>query len=54
MVSEVGKEQVTAIVSPYDMRQKTKPVEIAEIDWEQELYDNIRAEFIRLFGMKTE
>ena len=54
MVSEVGKEQVTAIVSPYDMRQKTKPVEIAEIDWEQELYDNIRAELIRLFGMKTE
>ena len=34
MVSEV--EQVTAIVSPYDMRQKL-PVEIAEIDWNRSL-----------------
>ena len=54
MVSEVGKLNVTAVISPYDMRMKSKRIEIPEIVWEQELHDNIRAEFNRLFGVENE
>ena len=54
MVSEVGIDNVTAIVSPYDMRTKTKRIEIPGIIWEQELYDMIGAEFVRQFGAKNE
>ena len=52
MVSEVGINNVTAIVSPYDMRTNTKRIEIPGIIWEQELYDLIGAEFVRHFGAK--
>ena len=54
MVSEVGINNVTAIVSPYDMRTNTKRIEIPGIIWEQELYDLIGAEFIRQFGANNE
>ena len=54
MVSEVGKLNVTAVISPYDMRMKSKRIEIPGIVWEQELHDNIRAEFNRLFGVENE
>ena len=50
MVSEIGRENVTALISPYDMRRESKQVEIPEIDWELELYGEIKAEFTRLFG----
>ena len=54
MVSEVGINNVTAIVSPYHMRTNTKRIEIPGIIWEQELYDLIGAEFIRQFGANNE
>ena len=54
MDSEVGINNVTAIVSPYDMRMNTKRIEIPGIIWEQELYDLIGAEFIRQFGANNE
>ena len=54
MVSEVGINNVTAIVSPYNMRTNTKRIEIPGIIWEQELYDLIRAEFVRQFGANNE
>ena len=54
MVSEVGIDNVTAIVSPYDMQTKTKRIEIPGIIWEQELYNIIGAEFVRQFGAKNE
>ena len=53
MVSELGINNVTAIVSPYDMRTNTKRIEIPGIIWEQELYDLIGAEFVRHFGAKN-
>jgi hypothetical protein len=43
LVSEVGKENVIVILSPYDMRIKEKQIEIEGIAWESELYDTIRA-----------
>ena len=54
MVSEVGINIVTAIVSPYDMRTNTKRIEIPGIIWEQELYDLIGAEFVCEFGVGKE
>ena len=54
MVFEVGINNVTAIVSPYNMRTNTKRIEIPGIIWEQELYDLIRAEFVRQFGANNE
>ena len=54
MVSEVGIDNVTAIISPYDMQTKTKRIEIPGIIWEQELYSIIGAEFVRQFGAKNE
>ena len=53
MVSEVGINNVTAIVSPYDMRTNTKRIEIPGIIWKQELYDLIGAEFVGHFGAKN-
>ena len=41
MVAKVGVEKVNVVVSPYDMRKGKKDLEIAEIDWEDELYEQI-------------
>ncbi|ADE54376.1 L,D-transpeptidase family protein [Coraliomargarita akajimensis] len=43
MVSEFGKDRVQVIISPYDMRQGRRALEITEISWENELYDIIEA-----------
>jgi len=41
MVSEVGKDKVQVIISPYDMRSGRRGVDIQEVTWEDELYENI-------------
>lgn len=47
MVSEVGIEHVEVILAPYDMRRSTRTIEIAEIDWEAELYSEIHSVLAR-------
>ena len=41
MVAEIGKSNVQVIISPYDMREQKRAIEIPEIDWEHELYSQI-------------
>ena len=41
MGSEVGKEKVQVIISPYDMRIQERDIDIPEIEWEDELYTKI-------------
>jgi len=38
MVSEVGKDNVQVIISPYDMRSGRRDLDIPEVSWENELY----------------
>jgi len=42
IVAKVGIENVEVIISPYDMRNDFKKVEIGEITWEDKLYSKIR------------
>jgi len=42
MVAEIGVEKTSVILSPYDMRVQSKDLDILEIDWEQELYPQIK------------
>jgi hypothetical protein len=42
MVAEIGIENVKVIIAPYDMRIADKHISIEEIDWENELYAQIR------------
>lgn len=49
LVSEVGQENVTVILSPYDMRTKEQRIEIDAITWEPELYHSIKAAIETLF-----
>jgi len=41
MVAEVGKSNVRVVVAPYDLRLGRRKIDIAEIEWEEELYDLI-------------
>lgn len=41
MVSEVGKDKVQVIISPYDMRSGKRDIDIPAVSWESELYDTI-------------
>ena len=41
MVSEVGKDNVQVVISPYDMRSGRREIDIPEVSWEDELYDTI-------------
>lgn len=41
LVSKVGVQNVTVILSPYDMRRGFKPLEIPDIEWENELYAQV-------------
>ena len=38
LVAKNGYPNTKVIISPYDMRKKTKPLEIASVTWEDELY----------------
>jgi len=42
IVSEIGIENVSVIISPYDMRRETRDLQIADIEWEDALYHEIR------------
>jgi len=43
MVAEVGKSNVRVVVAPYDLRLGRRKIDIAEIEWEEELYDLIES-----------
>lgn len=54
MIAEIGKEKVDVILAPYDMRIRSKRVEVEEIEWEEELHSTIRkAIFINLPQAET-
>ena len=42
LVANAGIENVDVILSPYDMREGVREIDIEEIDWEGELYGEIR------------
>lgn len=42
MVAKIGPAHTKVIFSPYDMRIKVMDLDIPDIDWEAELYQNIR------------
>ena len=51
MVYEIGQENVTVIVAPYDFRQNPDRVlDIPGIEWEYELYERIRDELAIQLG----
>ena len=51
MVYEIGKGNVTVIVAPFDFRkQPDRVIEIPDIDWEDELYNQIKDEMILQLG----
>ena len=54
MVAEIGKSDVQVIISPYDMREHKREIEIPEIDWEHELYSQIAESLNKYKPNKTE
>lgn len=48
LVSLIGIQSVDVIISPYDMRKKEKILEIKKIDWESQLYDQIKKAFNKI------
>lgn len=48
MVAEIGIDQVEVIIAPYDLRTEHRVVEVGEIEWESELYTQIRARLLEL------
>jgi hypothetical protein len=53
LVSEIGEENVVTILAPYDMRVKSKKVEVDGITWLPELYEEIRAAIARELAVVT-
>ncbi|MEO0454206.1 MAG: L,D-transpeptidase family protein [Verrucomicrobiota bacterium] len=43
MVSKIGRSNVRVILSPYDMRKLERSLDIPHIDWEDQLYDQIKS-----------
>ncbi len=46
LVSELGKEKVRVIVSPWDFRAKTQYPQISSVTWTEELYKKIEQELL--------
>jgi murein L,D-transpeptidase YafK len=42
MVAEMGKEKVEVILAPYNMRTRSKRIEVEGIDWEEELHSTVK------------
>ncbi len=51
MIAGIGKENVEVILSPYDMRIKTKAIEVEGIDWEAELHALIKDAMSKSLGL---
>jgi len=47
LAQKAFQKEIKVIISPRDFRVKNQYPEIAHIDWEQELYDNIKSELLQ-------